>query len=187
MIDLNTNIVEDGKNLLITQYKDAEKLKKLLQVFLEEVQQFEDITHSLYLSRTIDSAIGIQLDHVGSIPGQLRNGLSDEDYRVRIKAKIAENNSEGTRSEILAMAALLFPGSSFLILEKKAEYIITIINTVPYTGDWDEIRASFLNATVSGVNIVLQESIELPFGFQGNEGTNHPRGGFGVGHLATIR
>ena len=187
MIDINNNIVKDGKSILITQYEDSINLNNLLQVFLEEIQKFEIIVHTLYLNRTLNLSIGVQLDYVGGIVGQLRNGISDELYRVRIKAKIAENNSEGTRAEILSMAKILFPDSSFLISEKKAEYIITIINEVPYTGDWNEIKSSFLNATVSGVGVVLQESVGIPFGFQGNQDSSNPRGGFGVGHLATIR
>lgn len=51
--------------------------------------------------RRLSAAEGAQLDGIGRIVGQLRGGVSDVEYRLRLKARIRINRSAGRADEDL--------------------------------------------------------------------------------------
>lgn len=190
MITKNESVASDTTDHLITQYYHSSNLKSVLETIGDEVQVIENISHSMYINRMLEDAIGIQLDRLGGIVGRVRDGLSDSDYRIRIKAKIAENNSEGTRPEILALCRLLLPDSIPVIQESIASYIITFVSDSIYSGNWSDIQEALTNATVSGVGVTVQESNTTVFAL-GPFSTTHAdgveRAGLDNGKLAGLK
>jgi hypothetical protein len=186
MIDLDSNIVQKGKDKLITQYYRSENIEKVLEIGLDLLQDAETIAHSLYTNRTIENAVGRQLDDVGAIVGQARNGLSDEIYRLRIKAKIAENNSEGTREEIINIAKLLTNAERVIITERKADFDVTFYNITNPIASWDEVKQAIKNATCSGIGVTVEESQYKIFRFLDRDG-NIPIDGGGFRDLFNLR
>lgn len=183
MINLDSNIVQEGKDKLITQYYRSENIEKVLEIGLDLLQDAETIAHSLYENRTIENAVGVQLDGVGAIVGQPRNGLDDSFYRTQIKAKIAENNSEGTREEIINLAKLLVEDATIQILESQALYILTFLRANVDTDNsenWSIRRQAITNATCSGITVEIQEASNIPFQYGGLYG-------YGQGHYAIGR
>lgn len=77
------------------------KIVKLLSDELDAIQQSLD---TIERWRGIDDAEGVTLDLIGENIGQQRLGLSDADFRLRIKTKIKANTSRGdieTLNEVL--------------------------------------------------------------------------------------
>jgi len=184
MIELDPNIVEDGLSLLPTQYNSSEKLHKLITGNLERVQLLENARVTLQ-NRSLDNSVGQQLDNFGLDLDTPRNGLSDDEYRVRIKAKIAENNSEGTREEIIAVAILLIPSADVVINTGNVSYTINFATDSQYSGNWTDIVNAITNSTCSGIEVNVQESKKTPFGFvTTNISPNVTRLGFDQGYLA---
>jgi hypothetical protein len=79
----------------------------LAKVFAKQIQDFENAAAAVFSGRTIDSAIGKQLDGLGALVGEARNGLDDDTYRLRIRARIKLNISSGTPDEIIDLFKLL--------------------------------------------------------------------------------
>jgi hypothetical protein len=120
------------KSLLTHQYAlpAAPKLNKLLQVLL---RKFDDVSQVLVRMDTaldLDAAVGAQLDMLGATAGaartvnfQPRNGVSpildDTTYRLYIKAKIAQNQWDGSISSLYPIWQTLFPGGSIIILDNQ--------------------------------------------------------------------
>lgn len=81
--------------------------KKFLVAVAGEIQAVEDALQQLYSERSIDVAVGVQLDILGKIVGQRRNGMVDDDYRRIIRARIATNRSKGTITDLITVARLV--------------------------------------------------------------------------------
>lgn len=101
-----TDHVQAGLDLLIQQYRDKPRIAGWLTAYLNRCQELEDAIWSVIVGRLIDAAEGVQLDALGSIVGQVRQGEADELYRIRIRARIAANKSLGTPDDVLNVAII---------------------------------------------------------------------------------
>lgn len=78
-------------------------LQKWIVTYTNQIQDLEQAFFQLINERTVDAAVGAQLDGVGSIVGEQRFGRNDPDYRVAIKGRIRLNKSNGTIEDIIAV------------------------------------------------------------------------------------
>jgi len=111
-----------------------------------QFQQLEDAVWQLYTLRGIDTAAGWVLDVLGKIVGERRQGSLDDDYRIRIRARIRTNLSDGTAEDVLAvMRLLLGPIVATLSLKDfyPAGFVLKVSGTI-LTPTQVQIFASFL-------------------------------------------
>ena len=101
------NIVEDGLDLLIDFWKDKPVAQGLLKSQLTEIQKIRDIAFQLLNERSVYTAVGVQLDVIGSLVGEERQGKTDEPYRDAILTRISINRADGTPPVILDILNLL--------------------------------------------------------------------------------
>lgn len=101
-----TNHVQAGLDLLLDQYKGKPRIAALLTSELEQVQELEDAIWDVIVGRLIDNAVGVQLDALGKIVGQKRQGAGDEVFRARIRARIWANRSLGHPDDIIKVVQL---------------------------------------------------------------------------------
>ncbi len=108
-ITKNTQHTAEGLLLFIDRYKNKPRLASLISIFLDQVQELEDALFELITDRTIDAAVGVQLDILGAIVGQPdRLGLSvDDEYRTIIKARIKVNRSDGHAEQLIEILRLI--------------------------------------------------------------------------------
>lgn len=79
-------------------------LKKLITIYIEELVECQQVLSDLLIFRTINNSTGVQLDGVGDIVGENREGRNDTDYRAAINIRIFVNASSGEpESLILAL------------------------------------------------------------------------------------
>lgn len=102
-----TDHAEEAPTLLLDQYKDKPRLKALLLSYIRRVQELEDAIWDVLTKRLIDNAEGAQLDVLGRIVGQRREGREDDVYRLYIGARIRINSSKGRADDILDVLALV--------------------------------------------------------------------------------
>ncbi len=121
-ITKNTEHTAEGLLLFIDRYKNKPRLASLLLIFLDQVQELEDALFQLITDRAIDAAVGVQLDILGDIVGQPeRVGLSDDDYRTIIKARIKVNRSDGHAEQLIEILALV---ATLTGVEQPAEILL---------------------------------------------------------------
>lgn len=92
-----------AENLLPTQFRFAENSKKLLSIFLEEDQLFQDELMKLFSQGSdVDTATGYQLELIGKLSGVERTTDDDSVYRDQIKFQRTVDNGSGTTPEVLS-------------------------------------------------------------------------------------
>lgn len=121
---------------VIAQYVEKPRLDALICIFIDQVQLIEDALWQLQTMRTIEAAEGVQLDGIGDIVGQERQGLSDDDYRPLLRARVQANRSEGTGPDIIAVAsaAMNDPGAGEIRFESlpPASFELRITNQLAF-------------------------------------------------------
>lgn len=90
-----------GQERLTGQFTNSPKLQQLIRAILTPLTSIEIDADSLVLERWIDTAEGVQLDGVGNIVNELRNGRNDDDYRQAIRFRVFVNISRGTPADML--------------------------------------------------------------------------------------
>jgi hypothetical protein len=125
--------IEDGLARLISQYKGKERIEGFISSFIRPLEALETGLISTLNNRWVNTAIGKQLDLLGSIVGEGRRGQTDEEYRIKIIIRIAINTSKGTPEGTIAIFALVtgativnlyeyFPGVVELYANVNFEY-----------------------------------------------------------------
>jgi hypothetical protein len=110
-----TTHVQDALDRLLEQYKYRPQYVAFFTAFLQHVQKLEDALFPLDQYRQLAFAYGLQLDKLGEIIGQARNGLNDIDYLVLLLGTIAENNSDTTAPSMLTIVQTLFQATNVFI------------------------------------------------------------------------
>ena len=133
--------------------------EKLIAALTAPAADFELVCQQLLTLRSIYVAIGVQLDEIGDIVGQDRNGLDDDDYRRYLFARIATNRSAGKRSDLITISKLILNDPSATVYvdnQGTAAVVVRILEMV--LGDaLAEILLSFLQlAPAAGVRIILE-------------------------------
>lgn len=99
--------VERALGLLAFQFRDKPNIKAMVAALAEQVEGLEDALLDVYATRNLETAQGTQLDVLGRVVGLERQGLTDEEYRLHLRAKILLNRSSGTPGEIFDVFSLL--------------------------------------------------------------------------------
>jgi hypothetical protein len=112
MITQITDHVSAAQARLIQQYKESPNLKGLIaDVSATQIQELENAFWGLLSRLDINTMVGLQLDNIGTIVGQARNGQSDAVYRLFIQAKIGVNVSESEATRIIDVWKLITQSS----------------------------------------------------------------------------
>lgn len=112
-IDTTTNKQQDhvaqALGRLIEFWKNKPDFKLWQTDYISEIRALENAIWQVILLRFPDNAGTEQLDVLGRIVGQDRDGLTNADYLLRIKARIRANGSFGTGADVIAVLKLITP------------------------------------------------------------------------------
>jgi hypothetical protein len=158
------------QRLLTAQYRTSPKFTALLKVLL---QKFDDISQCLSQLDTafdLDSAVGVQLDMLGVVaqanrvvPFQPSFGVNpvmdDSTYRTYIKAKIAQNQWDGTIGSLYAIWATLFPTVTIIVADNQNMTATLYINGLPTILLIDMVCGYAVNGALTGV---VQNGLIVP-------------------------
>lgn len=156
----------------------------LITALCGAVQDVENALAQLYSQRALDVAIGTQLDVLGKIVGQARDGLSDDDYRRYIRARIAANRSGGVPEDVLRVASLVLDvatsGVLFIRDVEDATFVLEVRDHAVDAATAAALRDLVVAATSAGVRIVVVYAARpLAQTFRFDAGP-----GWDLGHLA---
>ncbi len=111
---------------LVEQFKTKSGVNSLVSAIVQPLQGVDDGLYQLLTERWIDDAAGENLDTLGAIVGQAREGRDDDTYRVWIRARSVANRSNGHADDTLQILDLITPTADYALEETPpAAYIVT--------------------------------------------------------------
>jgi hypothetical protein len=128
MIPVKTDLVVDGINQLLHQFRGKPNIEGVLSACLDQIELIDQETFDLVNMFNVDDAVGIILDYVGAIVGVPRDGRNDDDYRAAIQSRLLVNNSEGTPDDLLEILADQTGGDRVRIWEHFPVSVIMYTN-----------------------------------------------------------
>lgn len=175
-----TTHVAESLALLATQFRDKPNLAAFITALVRQVQDLENAQFQIYVAFVVANATFAQLDVLGRIVGEDRQGRDDTTYRVYISARIAINISSGTRDEILRiMGAIMgFAGTLKEAFPASFRYEAGLVSA-----NAADFAAVLKTITAAGVASSLQYRTDpgTPFQFDGPPGS-----GFDQGHFEDV-
>jgi len=133
LIEKSTHL-EEALAQLAEQFKRKPNVEALLAAFVAQVQELEGVLFDLMEDRAIDTAAGIQLDGLGIIINEERQGRDDSAYRQAIRARVMLNTSSGTPEDIIEIARAVLGNVEIEIIEAYPAHFDAIVND-PVTPD----------------------------------------------------
>jgi len=165
---------------LISFFSNAENLKKLIGVIVEESNELETELVKLWTDTTLQTATGDSLKQWGLIVGQSRiDGWTDEEYRLAIQTKIDINLGQGEVTRLIRIISTLVETSVRYRQRGRAHYSLEWLTASPTSALWlEHIANSIRDLTPAGVSWEAEEG--RPGVFRFNSGP-----GFDQGKLAS--
>jgi len=80
---------------MLFQDEEMPRAEAFVSIFGARWQVVEDFLWQLATERGLDEAVGVQLDGIGDILDESRGGLTDDQYRLFLRAKILVLKSRG--------------------------------------------------------------------------------------------
>lgn len=154
-------IYDTIKTLNIEQFKNSENFNKILlvaaSVFDELNLVFSDIKNLL----NIDVNSGKQLDLIGDIVVQSRNGLDDAEYREVLKLKIFKNTSSGFVEDVTYILRIITNATKVVYSDNPPASYTIYTNGTNLSND---IKKTLDNLSPAGVSLIVYASYgEVPF------------------------
>lgn len=159
MITLHTPL---ALTRLIERWKGKPNLAALLASFTDQLQLAENAIHDVNTQRLPDNAGTAQLDVIGKLVGEPRAGLSNAQYRARIKVRIRINQSFGTPEDVIQVLQLLDP-ALFDLTEGSASFTVTYL-TPPDPSAANAIGPSIRQTRAAGVGATVTIPTDLTRG-----------------------
>jgi hypothetical protein len=152
----------------------------------EALEEAEDSAFNLIAERLLDTSVGVQLDVWGLVVGERRDGLSDDEYRAFIEARILSNLSNGEIDRLTQILATLgrASGDAPTVLYfplYPAGMWFNYATDRPATADMAaRIVTQMTEVAPAGVGVdFIVETPIIAFQFDGPAGTGFDEGEFG--------
>lgn len=149
---------EEGKALLISQFRDKPRIEGVLCALLDGVQDLHDAIWQVLTERWLDSATGVQLDQLGTIVALPRTGWIDGTYRQLLRAQILTLRSKGTWPDIGKVLAALGITLSAAVYDEPGMAAMRVILGEALDGDVtaQDVFNFVVRAKPAGVRFVLE-------------------------------
>jgi len=136
-------------------------------IFAERLQELEVVVYDMFSRMDINSWGGVHLDRVGALIGCTRLGLTDADYRMKIKAFSAQQNCDGRIGEVLH-ALKLITGASQVNIQNLGDATVMLYTNGSLGSFLTSNLTSFMEGCLgAGIEIdsILYWGTDDSFGF----------------------
>lgn len=150
---------------LCEQFRGKPNIAALLMTLAEPACSLEDALQALLTQRTLDTATGAQLDRLGVITGQPRNGLGDDTYRRYLRARITVNRSGGVVEDLLSISRQVLDDPDVHVRAEDqgiAALEVYLEDAEPPTGAADVLISFLRVAVAAGVRVLLRALTDTP-------------------------
>jgi hypothetical protein len=154
----------DAVARLVSQYVGKANMEAFAGVIGQRAQSIEDALWLLVSERTLDAAVGQQLDDIGAKVGEARQGKADAEYRVFVRARILVNLSSGTGPQLQALFDLLYTalGDNVVDVEEWFPACLWVLaHDVTSSADAQALANIMATARAGGVRGLFTYSLAL--------------------------
>lgn len=153
---------EEGKALLISQFRDKPRIEGVLCALLDGVQDLHNAIWQVLTERGIDSATGFQLLQLGTIVGLPNTGWGDETYRTLLRAQVLTLRSKGRWQDIAKILAALGITLTLTHFDEPGMAAMRVTLGEPMDGDVtaEDVFNFIVRAKPAGVRFVLEFPVE---------------------------
>ena len=145
------DVTEIGLDRMLSQWSDKVIIRGLFESYLDNIQVVEDMWFQLLNERDIFTAIGEQLNVLGTIVGEARLGKGDDEYRQAILNRVALNSSDGTPPRVLEILTLITEADNVTLFEHfpgNVHYMTDGITTDTTTATMDVASSAGVSVRV---------------------------------------
>lgn len=96
----------EAEGRLLSQFRASPKLRGLVRMLGRRLGEIDNAAVDILAKRAVDTAEGQQLDEIGDIVGENRQGLADGDYRFALRRRMRLNRSSGEPESLLEVAMM---------------------------------------------------------------------------------
>lgn len=151
-----------GVARLTNQFQDSPKLKALVAGILSGFTRIENTLDQLKTERWIETAVGAQLDGVGYIVGEPRQGRNDDDYRLAIRFRVFINVSKGTPPDMIYGLRYITQADSIQYQETYPATVLMWTDGYSATSDIGTVMQDLAPAAIADTDIAVSFG-ENPF------------------------
>jgi hypothetical protein len=175
----------EAREQVWNRFKRCPNFDNLARIIGHRFQLLSNELEDIRAIRSVDTDTGANLDALGALQGQAREGFSDLVYRSLIKAKTIANRSKGTSEEIITAARFLRFGDDSEIAFTQ---LFPAALSLEFTSALETLQHQTLIADLlfqtklGGVRMFVLFVPVTPFGFAGDAGAF----GFGTGIFSTL-
>lgn len=155
-------------DLITSQHKTKPNFIAWLSSALNIVNDNVVTTNLIPTSFDVDTAIGVQLDTLGEIIGRSRilnfqpaggssPTLDDVNYRIALKAKISQNQWDGTTPQIYAIWNSLFPDVTLSVVDNQNMTISVLLEGQLEAVIQEMLAAGYIVPKPIGVGLTIIE------------------------------
>ena len=163
VLELEREHIEQALERLLEQYKGKPRIETLLGIYVDQLQEVEEAFWQLLVERWVDNALGAQLDILGAIVGQKRDGRAEEPFRAMVRARILANRSRGTAEDLIAIVVALLDATASGAVKFEehsgAQARVLMQTTFPDVALAD-VNALLQYAKAGGVRLFFEAPIE---------------------------
>lgn len=172
-----------GVARLLHQFARATKYRALVGTKLERWQRLENAIWQFIDALSLESDKSFALDLIGQILNRRRNGLSNDDFRLALRAQIAILRNGGRLKDLFIIFGLTVPTKTMRQITYRLAVLVWMVESAADINPsvvWENLR----QATASVRTLYFGYSQEPPatqlrFGWSGNPTLNNGSNGFG--------
>jgi hypothetical protein len=150
---------------LTGQFGNSPKVQALMAELVGPLTTLEAVADTLRSDRWIDTAVGAQLDGCGAIVGELRQGRTDDEYRIAIRFRVFVNISKGTPVDLIRGLKFLTEPTESQYLESYPATVLLFTNGFFVEQSIQRAMQDLSPAGVSGVPVAVS-FMGTPFRFE---------------------
>lgn len=164
------------KDRQVWQYENKENWDKLLELYAETRQDYENILWQLLTERALSNAVGVTLDRIGEFYLVERNGLPDNLYRNLIITTLSRLQAAGQVEVLLDALRLLALNENVSLAQVFPAGVLMHIFVTSFgdTPSPAELNATMQLVKAAGVKLVIAEQITSNSPFVPTYGTLLP-------------
>jgi hypothetical protein len=140
----------------------------LLASYLDQCQELENAIWDVIVARLPDYAEGAQLDALGRLVGQRRNGLGDAAFRAHIKARVRINQSFGQARDVIEMIQLVTASTFHLAEAGTAAFSVWFDEPPENASIGRELASLVKQARAAGVSAYVVMPVAADGAFYGS-------------------
>ena len=166
-VKANDDIVQDTKDLLLSQFVNSPNINKFAEIIATEADSYEKAAEGIFTAFLLNEATGFALDSIGEFLNIPRGGKSDESYRLALIISAIGSNSEVTRDSLYNLVDIMTGGLGGYFY--KGRYHDLYIYLQDSCID-KEVVGEFFNKYLplnTQASILIESG--LSFGFEGND------------------